>query len=794
MLFADPLIGAIEFGNQQWIWLVAGIVATATITLVASYRSTTQSTWFKALLILLKVTGIALVALCLLNPTLVRQRIRPGENIITLLVDNSASMQIEDLENESRAEQLQEILKQDRDAWLTRLMQDFDLRRYSFAERLRQTENFEDLAFDGRSSQLAHALNDLSKNLKSQPFAGVLLLTDGNTSDLNDLEQLEFNVPIYPVMLQSAAEPLFDISINQVSVSESPFEDAPVVISGILSSTATESIQAIVELMQADQEDDEKTQRKQLTLPPNESVPVSFQLKPSDIEIKPDANGLFFYNLSVLQAEDTENSQLAAEATLANNERIISLNRKPTKNRILYVGGRPNWEYKFFNRAVSEDNQVQLVSLIRIARKEAKFDFRGRVGEEANSLFRGQDREADEETESFDEAVLIRLNTRDEQELSGGFPKTKAELFEYDGLILDDIEAGFFSQDQQKLLDRFVAERGGGLLMLGGRDSFRHGAWHKTPLRDVLPIYLDQTEEPVGSQLKWNLTREGWLEPWMRVYPTEIEEQERLKKVPNLEILNTARQTKPGSRVFAELTDANGTQHPAVVAHQYGQGRAGAVLAGDLWRWAMKREEVSDDDLGQSWRQMLRWLVADVPQRMKASIEWIKIGETPAVEIEVRLRDKEYQPRENSVVKILITDPDGKKVELTAEPSLLETGLFAATYLPRLTGAYKAELTATGEESQLPQTVHIGWTHQPELDEFRNIAVNTTALESLAEKSGGEMVPIEHLGEFVRSLPQREMPMTEIQSTPLWHSPFLLLIALACLAGEWGLRRWKGLP
>jgi len=72
--------------------------------------------------------------------------------------------------------------------------------------------------------------------------------------------------------------------------------------------------------------------------------------------------------------------------------------------------------------------------------------------------------------------------------------------------------------------------------------------------------------------------------------------------------------------------------------------------------------------------------------------------------------------------------------------------------------------------------------------------VNTTALESLAEKSGGEMVPIEHLGEFVRSLPQREMPMTEIQSTPLWHSPFLLLIALACLAGEWGLRRWKGLP
>ncbi len=794
MLLVDPLIGAIEFGNQQWVWLVVGIVVAALVALFVSYKTASQSGRFKSLLILLKITGIALVAICLLNPTLVRQRIRPGENIIALLADNSASMKIQDADEESRSSQVVDLIKKDRAEWLTRLTQDFDLRQYQFAERLSKFDSIEALTFDGRRSQLANALTDLSQNLQSQPFAAVLLFTDGNASDINDLDSLEFNVPVYPVVFKSAETSLFDISIDQVSVSESPFEDAPVVISGVLSTTSSDPVQALVELFQVGQADDQKTQRKQLTIPPNESVPISFQLKPNDIEIKADANGLFFYNLSVLQADDEKGTPLEDEATLANNERIISLNRKRTKNRILYVGGRPNWEYKFFNRAVSEDKQVHLVSLIRIARKEAKFDFRGRVGEEANSLFRGQDREADEETESFDEAVLIRLNTRDEAELSGGFPKTKEELFQYDGLILDDVEASFFSQDQQKLLDRFVAERGGGLLMLGGRDSFRHGAWQKTPLRDVLPIYLDQTEEPVGNQLKWNLTREGWLEPWMRVHSTEVEEQTRLGKVPALEILNSTRETKPGSRVFAELEDQNGAKHPAVVAHQYGQGRAAAVLAGDLWRWSMKREEVEDDDLGQSWRQMLRWLVADVPQRIEAEVEWTQIGDVPAVELQVRLRDEEYQPRENSVVKMNIKAPDGKTIELTAEPSLTETGLFSATYLPRLEGPFEAEISATDESDPIPKVIHVGWTHKPDIEEFRNIELNLAALESLAKRTGGEVVAADQLSDFVKSLPQREMPKTEIQSTPLWHSPYILLVALACFAGEWGLRRWKGLP
>ena len=69
--------------------------------------------------------------------------------------------------------------------------------------------------------------------------------------------------------------------------------------------------------------------------------------------------------------------------------------------------------------------------------------------------------------------MLIRLgNKLDGVELRDGFPKTADELYRYHAIVLDDLEAGFFTPDQLALLRNFVSQRGGGLLMLGGPDSF----------------------------------------------------------------------------------------------------------------------------------------------------------------------------------------------------------------------------------------------------------------------------------------------------------------------------------
>ena len=204
------------------------------------------------------------------------------------------------------------------------------------------------------------------------------------------------------------------------------------------------------------------------------------------------------------QLDDFVDAKASKEATLANNTRMRgAVDRSGGPYRILYVSGRPNWEFKFLRRAVEEDKELELVGLIRIARREPKFDFRGRAGEASNPLFRGFDKK-NEETERYDQPVLVRLNARDESELRGGFPKVPEELFAYHAVIIDDLEAQFFTADQLALLQRFVSERGGGFLMLGGQESFQQGKYQRTPVGDMLPVYLDQVEdgEPLDGGLR----------------------------------------------------------------------------------------------------------------------------------------------------------------------------------------------------------------------------------------------------------------------------------------------------
>ena len=89
------------------------------------------------------------------------------------------------------------------------------------------------------------------------------------------------------------------------------------------------------------------------------------------------------------------------------------------------------------------------------------WQWRGRVGESSNPLFRGFNKDIPEETQQYDEPVLVRLNTASAEELRGGFPSSAEELFpEYRSIILDDLEESFFTQEQQELIDRFVAAHG----------------------------------------------------------------------------------------------------------------------------------------------------------------------------------------------------------------------------------------------------------------------------------------------------------------------------------------------
>lgn len=73
------------------------------------------------------------------------------------------------------------------------------------------------------------------------------------------------------------------------------------------------------------------------------------------------------------------------------------------------------------------------------------------------------------------------------------FPGTLIDLQNYDAIILGNVPygPGGLSDEQQKNLSSYVHDLGGGLVMIGGPDTFGAGGWEGKKLEEVLPVDMD---------------------------------------------------------------------------------------------------------------------------------------------------------------------------------------------------------------------------------------------------------------------------------------------------------------
>ena len=803
--------GTLVFGSQAWLTLVA-VTLLLGIGLVV-WRSVQApgdgiTRWLAPLF---KILGLVLLGFCLLEPLWSGQRARPGANLFVILADDSQSLSMKDPgATSTRGEQLKKVLNAEDAPWQVRLAQDFDVRRYVFNAGLQNVTDFDRVDFQGSQSNLIGVLNNLKDRFRDRPLAGVLVFTDGIATDSKETTfHAQGMPPIYPVALgtDTLGREIADLAVSHLTVTTTAFEDAPVTIQADVTQTALSKAKVTAQVV-----DETGAVINQVTQAfSGEAGPLPFRF-----QIRPKKPGISFYEVRVRTEDEARRADAerksspvgsplpsspivdpaSIESTLANNRRLVAVDRGSAKYRVLYLCGRPNWEFKFLRRAIDTDDQIQLTGVVRIARKEPKFDWRSKAGEVSNPLFRGFEGKT-EETERYDQPVLVRLNPKSADELAEGFPKKPEDLYQFHAIIIDDLEAEFFSPDQLALLERFVSERGGGLLMLGGTESFRQGGYEKTPVGRMLPVSLDAAAAgatPAGYRL--SLTREGWLQPWARLRSTETEEQQRLAELPNFVTLNRAGHVKPGSTVIAEVTDPSGQKLPALAVQSFGRGRCAAMLLGDLWRWQLDRtnEQREKDDLGKAWRQTVRWLIADVPDRIELRTAAKDDLGQPLMRVEARIRTKEFQPQDNAAVNISVQLPDGTTVTQPAEPSLREAGLYESTFASRQEGRYRATVEVIDQEGQPLGQSETGWVADPSADEYARVSPNMELLDRIARQSSGEVVAIKDLETFVRSLPTREAPLTESYTVPLWHQPWMLGLIIACLCAEWGLRRWKGLP
>lgn len=807
-------LASLIVGDRQWLWpAIAIAVIGVGWAMIRSRRSSNQR-----LATIFRSVGWLLISLCLINPLWSSAKPKRGANVFAVVADISRSHQVDAANSQTRSEQLLSVLNRgelpDAPGWIQRIDQDFELQRYVLSDHLQRVTSLEDVSFNGEASSICLSLKQLQERFAGQPLAGIIMLSDGNATDLQPVDKLFASesvqrlAPVFPVLLPQADD-VVDVMVGKVTTSQTAFDDAPVTIQVIADTTGAAGKQL------------------KATLLDTMGTPLDTKIQSIDdspsfrFEARPDTAGTVFYKVK-LALLDTDGETELDEATLVNNEVTVAVERGSRPRRVLYVSGRPNWEFKFLRRAVETDPQTELVGLIRIARKEAKFAFRGREGETSNSLFRGFDEVEQELAEEFDEPVMVRLGTEDETELLGGFPEDAKDLFRYDALIIDDLEASFFTADQMQLIQQFVSKRGGGLLMMGGQESFRQGEYDRTPVGQILPLDLQAKAVPFRGVVSLSLTRDGWLQPWIRLRDNEDAERMRVSEMPKFVTFNPGANVRPGAIVMASVTDEDGTEFPALVTQRFGRGRSAALCVGDFWRWRMNegRRRLSDfspalvgpddspiapgkqpeedlNDHARACRQMVRWLVADVPERLSVRVQADVSRGPGTVVLMSDVRHKDFDLCDDADVSFEITQPNGQVLKVAGEPSDDVPGRFqavvAALDAGRWTAKVSASIQADAEEPEI-LLAETGWASQPDQLEMKSVRVNETFLQQVATETGGQLIPLDQLDDFVESLSYRDAPLVERQTSPVWNQWWVFLLAVGCFGADWTIRRRQGLP
>ena len=120
------------------------------------------------------------------------------------------------------------------------------------------------------------------------------------------------------------------------------------------------------------------------------------------------------------------------ERVLENNRRSVLVEPPGRKRRLLVVEGAPGFEHSFIKRALMLDPGIEVDSVVR----------------------KGRDAQGD--STFFVQSVSDRAS-----QLATGFPDTRAALYQYDAVILANIEPDSLSRVQLEMIADFVDVRGG---------------------------------------------------------------------------------------------------------------------------------------------------------------------------------------------------------------------------------------------------------------------------------------------------------------------------------------------
>jgi len=736
---------------------VLALLALAAVALVAwTYRRPLAKARAHDRIMLATLRGLAFAVLffCLLRPALLLSSVVPQQNYLGILIDDSRSMRIADDGAVPRSVQVGESFVQPNAELLKALEGKFQLRFFRFSSDVDRLGSPEELTFDGGRTSIAPALDRVREELGALPLSGVVLVTDGadaggemtagRESPLAEslLALRAAGIPVYPVGVGREQYDR-DVELTRVTAPRDALKGTSLVVDLMVSQTGYSGSKVTILV-----EDEGKiVGSEDVELPrAGEPTPVRVQFTANDA-------GARRFRFRVPMQD--------GERVLENNEQDVVIDVREGREKILYFEGEPRFEVAFLRRAVAADSSLQVVTLQRTADQK-----------------------------------YMRMDVDSAGELATGFPTTREELFSYRALVLGSIEASHFSHEQLRMIADFVSERGGGLLMLGGRHSFAEGGWAGTPVAEALPVMLDArfTRDTLFfDTMKVTLTRAGAAQPALRIAETDAAAAERWRTLPELTTYNRVGALKPGA---VSLLTANGRRsgadRPLLAWQRYGRGQSFALPVQDTWIWQMHKD-VPLEDMSHElfWRQLLRWLVTSVPDPVVASVASDHVAPGEVVRLTADVSDERFMKVNGGRVVAHVTGPAGEQ-DVPLDWTVGRDGEYHATFAAPDAGLYTVQVSAERDGRTLQaRPVHV--YAEERRDEYYASQMRAPLLRRIADETGGRFYTIGNTATLAEDITITGRGATLQEERPLWDMPVLFLLLVALLGAEWAYRRARGL-
>jgi hypothetical protein len=689
---------------------------------------------------------LALVLTLLWQPAMMVGELSSQQNIIAVVVDDSRSMGIADSDGKTRDAAAVAALE---DGVISGLQKRFQTRIYRLGIQLTKIDGLEGIAPVEGATHIDDGLKQLVAETSDPPVGAVVLLSDGgnNTSGiegsgigLDTLQALRNRrLPVHTVGFGKEMH-THDVEVEDVSVAAT--------------ATANARIAAIVSLRQRGYAGRQAT----LTVRDGDKTLAAREVTlAADGRIQTEQ---LFFPIGAAGAKSLVFGvePLGGEENLINNLVTRPIFVSDAKRRILYVEGEPRWEFKFIRRAEEDDPTVQIVTMLRTS-----------------------------------ENKIYRQGIGDPSELADGFPVRPEDLFGYAGIIIGSVDADYFTPLQQELLRKYVDRRGGGVLFLGGRSSLSDGGWGASSMNELLPTFLPPGRNNFHRNTATvELTSAGMDSPITRLLDDPVKNAERWKKLTYLADYEDAGSPKPGATVLADLNTGR-RELPLLITESYGHGRTAIMATGGTWRWQMS-EALGDPSHDLFWQQLLRWLVAESPGPVAASMPVRTLMDEGRVQLTAEVRDRQFQPAGDARVTAHMVGPEGVNAVVDMTPSQDTPGVYSAEWSAEKPGTYLAEVTAESAGNQPQELGRDVLTFQREdgVAESFHTEQNRPLLEQLALETDGHYWKPSELKNLARDISYSEAGISVRTSKELWNMPIVFLLLLGLPTAQWLLRRKWG--